>query len=276
MTVSLEDPMTHEPIELADEPLFRGGVLTTYANRKWTRPATELRGAPVEAQTSPPGVPLVRQRFVVRPLDTPALFSLYPAFSAISYPDMVWSPDREQVRRTRRSNGRIMEYELFTTGVIDRRMASIVPALRSLNDDTLLKLPLNLDGSDPLAATAGLAERIVRGIPADNYVERVRMLTNYLRDPTNFRYTLDGVARDPQLDPIEDFLTQHRIGHCEYFASALAIMLARCRYPFAACHRLQGRGLDGGPLPGPRSARSRLGRSLFAAGPPARSVARIF
>jgi transglutaminase-like putative cysteine protease len=248
MTVTLEDPATHEPIELTDEPLFRGVLLTTYANRKWTRPADATRRAPsstgrgnpggasrdrdvVEAEHPPAGIPATRQRFVVRPLDTPALFSIYPAFSAIGSRELRWDADHEQLRRGRGRAGGLLEYELFTTGIVDRRIAPLVPALRAVDDDKLLALPLNPDGSDPLPATRVLAARLVRGIPAENPLERVRLLTNYLRDPTNFRYSLDAVARDPNLDPIEDFLTQHPIGHCEYFASALALMLRAVGIP---------------------------------------------
>ena len=35
MEVYIEDTLTHQRLELADDPLFRGKVLTTYANRKW-------------------------------------------------------------------------------------------------------------------------------------------------------------------------------------------------------------------------------------------------
>ena len=30
---------------------------------------------------------------------------------------------------------------------------------------------------------------------------------------------------DPKLDPVEDFLVNRKAGHCEYFASALALLL---------------------------------------------------
>ena len=40
-----------------------------------------------------------------------------------------------------------------------------------------------------------------------------------------FEYSLQGQPRDPALDPIEDFIVNHPRGHCEYFATALALML---------------------------------------------------
>jgi hypothetical protein len=41
-----------------------------------------------------------------------------------------------------------------------------------------------------------------------------------------YRYSLNlDFRRDPDMDPIEDFITNHHTGHCEYFASALVLML---------------------------------------------------
>ena len=47
------------------------------------------------------------------------------------------------------------------------------------------------------------------------------------RELAKFEYSLE-VARDPMVDPIIDFLTLHRAGHCEFFASAL-VLLARAQ-----------------------------------------------
>jgi len=95
----------------------------------------------------------------------------------------------------------------------------------------LLKMPPLRDGSDPLAGTKALAEKIVRVVPAENHLERARILTNYLRDPTNFTYSLGEVRRDSALDPVDDFLTKNHVGHCEYFASSLALMLRAVGIP---------------------------------------------
>ena len=37
--------------------------------------------------------------------------------------------------------------------------------------------------------------------------------------------------RDPTIDPIEDFVTKHPQGHCEYFATALTLMLRSLGIP---------------------------------------------
>ncbi len=56
--------------------------------------------------------------------------------------------------------------------------------------------------------------------------ERVgRALTAYLARSGEYAYTLDLRRQDMSLDPVMDFLVNVKAGHCERFASALALML---------------------------------------------------
>ena len=50
-------------------------------------------------------------------------------------------------------------------------------------------------------------------------------LEAYLRESGEFTYTLQMDVIDRKLDPVEDFLVNRKAGHCEYFASALALLL---------------------------------------------------
>lgn len=234
MQVYLEDAVTHKPCELVDEPLFRGVVLSVYTNRKWKQ---ELfySGNMIQARRPPKDAPAILQRFVVQPLDTDVLFSIYPYYSPVTWENILWSPAGDQLQRTERRHETTIEYELLTTGIFDRRLSTIVQAAVPLDRKTrrrLLTLPgPSASGVDPLAGTKALTEQIVRDIPADDHLERARVLANFLRDPTNFRYSLGEVRRDPELDPVEDFVTQNRVGHCEYYASALALMLRAIGIP---------------------------------------------
>ena len=54
------------------------------------------------------------------------------------------------------------------------------------------------------------------------------MLENYLR--SHFAYTLNLTGK-PGEDPLAHFLFETRAGHCEYFASAMAIMLRTLGIP---------------------------------------------
>ena len=61
----------------------------------------------------------------------------------------------------------------------------------------------------------------------------VKEMEKYFLTPGRFKYTLDfrRVKRDDDLDPIEDFVRNHRQGHCELFASALTVMLRHNKVP---------------------------------------------
>ena len=66
-----------------------------------------------------------------------------------------------------------------------------------------------------------LANKIVAESGAKNRYDKARAIENYLQ--TNFAYTLDlKVSGD---EPVADFLFNIREGHCEYFATSLAVML---------------------------------------------------
>lgn len=76
-----------------------------------------------------------------------------------------------------------------------------------------LELPPNLDPRIPALARAIVGRRKAP-------IAQMRALEAYLR--THYRYTLDQRASGS--DPLADFLFRVRAGHCEYFASALAVM----------------------------------------------------
>lgn len=64
------------------------------------------------------------------------------------------------------------------------------------------------------------------GLPATRRHEAIaRALERYLSTSGEFRYTMELERADRNLDPVEDFLFNTRAGHCQRFASALALML---------------------------------------------------
>jgi len=86
--------------------------------------------------------------------------------------------------------------------------------------DEYLKLP-------PLdVRISKLAEEITAAAPS-NY-EKAIALEHYLA--TRFGYTLELPSRVPR-DPLANFLFERKHGHCEYFASSMAVMLRSLRIP---------------------------------------------
>jgi hypothetical protein len=56
-------------------------------------------------------------------------------------------------------------------------------------------------------------------------------LVHWLRDSGEYGYSLDSSIRNPTIDPVEDFLFERKQGHCEYYASALTLMLRAVGVP---------------------------------------------
>jgi hypothetical protein len=63
---------------------------------------------------------------------------------------------------------------------------------------------------------------------ADNNYDRAVAVERYLQ--THYGYTLQ-LSRTVPLDPLAEFLFERKQGHCEYFASSMAIMLRTLRIP---------------------------------------------
>jgi transglutaminase-like putative cysteine protease len=88
----------------------------------------------------------------------------------------------------------------------------------------ILQTYLQLPALDPRIAP--LVHKIVAHAASPS--DRARAIENYLR--THYAYTLQ-LSNTTPTDPIADFLFVRRRGHCEYFASTMAIMLRAIGIP---------------------------------------------
>ena len=61
--------------------------------------------------------------------------------------------------------------------------------------------------------------------------DRVRAVLKYLSAENGFSYSLTQTREDRSIDPVEDFLFNTKSGHCEYYASACALMLQSVQVP---------------------------------------------
>jgi hypothetical protein len=84
-----------------------------------------------------------------------------------------------------------------------------------------LQLPPGLDARIPELAKQTTAR-------ANNSYDKARAIENFLR--SRFGYTLNLVGK-PGNDPLAHFLFVTRAGHCEYFASAMTILLRTLDIP---------------------------------------------
>lgn len=79
------------------------------------------------------------------------------------------------------------------------------------------------------------------GLSPDEYAQRV---VGLLRDSGEYQYSLNVQPEDTSLDPLDDFLMNHKTGHCQYFASAGALMLQSVGIPARIVSGFKGSELN--------------------------------
>jgi protein-glutamine gamma-glutamyltransferase len=176
---------------------------------------------PLSISTSSHAAPL-EQRFVLEPLDTPALFAAQRAYS-------VQGPMSALVRDK-------LTGALTAVGLKGRTLYGVssdisIPSEQELRADSPASSSEDIRRRylppsrklDPRISQ--LTHEITRGAPTP--YEKARALENYLK--TEFKYTLE--LKEIQGDPLAEFLFRTREGHCEYFATAMAIMLRTLEIP---------------------------------------------
>jgi transglutaminase-like putative cysteine protease len=250
MQVRFYDGQTRQPYPLVEEPMFRGSLLVSYQGGQWEQ---SRRRAFSPGNLGPPrqelplagdAVGRVRQRIALEPLNEAVVFCIYPAERMSNEDDLDFVTGTQQIERGEQQRERKWEVELSTTGLWKNRQWPVTPHAPVLTEPALehwrqehpasavygtlseedrgllTAIPADLRELPRLAA-----ERLAAvSLPATDRIGRSMLLEQYLRDSGEFVYSLRGVARDPG-DPVEDFLFRHKQGHCEYFASALTLLL---------------------------------------------------
>lgn len=161
---------------------------------------------------------LTTQTFFVEPLDTPVLFAA-PRAIAVQAALPYLRRDAEDSLYTRQHDQERLTYKVYS----DTFEPS--PEILRRDDENYtraelryLLVPSNLD-----ERVTELAHKVITQAGATNRYDAARAIESYLRDENNFRYSLDLKATGA--DPLSDFLFNVRAGHCEYFATAMAVML---------------------------------------------------
>jgi hypothetical protein len=241
---------------LGHDPLFRGNVLEIYANGRWSQnPRRRWWGT--GSSTSIPDGGVLRQRIRIEPIGTPTLFGAGDVLTCIP------ADPEEQVERTRearlfrRAND---DADLSQQFQYDAIVAAEAPARRGVYSpsDPYFNLCLSLPEGVERAVQAAQDLLMSHGVDRPrSRAEVAQQLQRWLRDSGDFSYSLNLSIQDPGIDPLEDFLFNRREGHCEYFASALAVMLRGVGIPSRVIS-----GFKGGQL-NPRTGRFEV-RQLHA------------
>jgi transglutaminase-like putative cysteine protease len=216
-------------LEGAYDLKWRGIALSQFDGRVWSNPfvQVDLRLTGNEryrlaGDTSAAGVPVrkVRYHVLMEPMGTNVFF-LADKPAALLGTFVHVTTDAGGAVYNSDSDHPVNRYEAESSLIEpDATELRLAPNTAPQGASDYLKLP-------PLdSRVAKLAEEITATAP-NNYDKAVR-LERYLR--THFGYTLD-LGRNLPRDPIAYFLFERKKGHCEYFASSMAVMLRSLGVP---------------------------------------------
>lgn len=200
---------------------WRGIALDFFNGREWRQSTHTQRNVPLDrgffkVDSTESLDRLTTQTFFLEPIDTPVLFAAASPVAlqgALSYVRQ----DKEGGLSTREHPLERISYRAYSD--------TIDPDVNFLRADKneytvesapYLELPDKMD-----ARIATLAHEVGGRAAAKNRYDKAMAIENYLR--TNFGYSLDLRATGD--DPVADFLFNIKEGHCEYFATAMALML---------------------------------------------------
>ena len=213
MRVSIDQPRPQDEKEL----YWRGVALDRFDGRKWEKSMND--GVPVRRigdgyrlGEAPEGhAPLIRQKIVLEPTGSPVLF-------ALDKPVMIFGRLGYLFRD---SLGNVLALQPFPFQISYEVLSYTEPGWKDKPlDSNFLQLP----ALHPRIVT--LSRRLTEGLRDEG--GKARVLERFLRE--NYAYTLEDLPVGGN-DPLADFLFEVRRGNCEYFASALAIMLRSLRIP---------------------------------------------
>ncbi len=218
-----------------DEPLFRGTVLAQYEDSRWSK----LRWIGIrEPVPVAPGPGVVRQKIRLQPIGTDILFAIHPVLACRvdhSIPDASTHFFTSELFRDSNISKTIpISYTVFS----DKRRSNRVPPhaglfkdIWDLGFDQYREWPSHLVRLRDLAREkSGLDDQTMESNEPSK-IDIAERLEAYLQNPEEFSYSLNISIQDSSIDPVEDFLFNRKRGHCEYFASSLALMLRTVGIP---------------------------------------------
>jgi len=217
MRIELPNQKTPLPNNL----LWRGIAFDYYTGRKWKQSIHQKNLLSADANgviylKSSSSHPfqkgkLIIQRIMLQEMDSNIIFGLYPIYSIsnlsgglrgvyIDYTGSVSTP--------------WPHFQMMLYNVASLIESKPVKPLSRRESEAYLQL------TNISLRIKRLADKITKGenVP---YL-KAKKVEEYLK--SNFNYTLN-LNRTPNIEPIEDFLFYQKKGHCEYFASAMVIIL---------------------------------------------------
>lgn len=218
-------------------PLYwRGIAFDHYDGRAWTKSAARSRviAHAVDEQYAvrpapPPGARVVRQSIYLEPMESRVLFGLSRLHAIELDGADLRLPGRH--RGVQIDDERDVHYEQsdeiafrydalsgpegISPALLDQPLAAHRAAVQAAGGARYLQLP---DGLNPRIGALGV--QVVGD--AATVGEAIERTIEYLQ--REYAYTL-SLTRDERLAPLDDFLFEQRQGHCEYFSTAMVVLL---------------------------------------------------
>lgn len=199
---------------------FRGTALDTFDNRSWSR-AGSVQKEPfvagdkdlIQLDFATGKQSLLVQTIYLEPLDTPILFSV-PKTVAVQGNFPVLYKDRYGAITFQPANDRTSYKVLSDVALPSAERLRADNQAYGIESADYLQLPQQFDQriSDLASTVSGSARsRYDKALAVESYLKR------------SYGYTLEMKSGGPE--PVADFLFNVKEGHCEYFASAMAVML---------------------------------------------------
>ena len=217
MRVRVEDTQTARDLR------WRGVALDDFTGKGWRKSAqarqldsVPVRGGLFQFGTTEAIHRLTTQTFFLEPLESPVLFAA-PRVVAIQGDLPFVRLDGEGSVQSRRHDFERIMYKALSD-INEPRMDLLRNDRRPLPAQyyRYLQLPEDLD---PRIST--LATTIIIHANAGNRYDAAKAIESHFQ--REYGYSLDMKATGP--DPLADFLFNIRTGHCEYFSTAMAVML---------------------------------------------------
>lgn len=215
------------------EPTFRGSVMGIYENGRWSilPESKQYR----ELTTPSDRIGDIKQSYVLADPRVTTLFCMQPTYGAEVIGDgSVIGIDIVTSMLIRSSSGVGLKpnYEVF----MQMPRGSFKPRIRhdpSAASENLRRelLPKLAQAPKDMPQLTQLAQTIRAGVVSDDEVAIARAIEFHLGSSGQYTYSLKADVTDPNIDPVEDFLFNRKQGHCEYFASSMALMLRSLDIP---------------------------------------------
>jgi transglutaminase-like putative cysteine protease len=217
-----------------EQPLWGGVTLVTYQDGRWTREASTHLGQPAAGAVPQGDRRLIRHRIRLESTNSESLFAVRPLVWAAGQRSRDLEINRYDGTLTRRT---MRGEDSREDGPPRRARSAYEYEVVSLLGDRGLVAPFEfpperdrqaqlLDMPDPVREALTAYNRpIVEALPERLPIRIARAFESHFRDSGLFGYSLRQTRVDASLDPVVDFVLNRKEGHCEYYASALALML---------------------------------------------------